>query len=320
MNMQPTNLHTILAPPTTKSAFTYKDVLATSERVNWRVEDIIGEDKPLDFSRNFMPDTLARTEVMMFLNREEQMVANQIRGHNYLYMFGMVEEFILPFVLDHARPQLKDGDDYRVRALLQFATEEAKHIHLFKTFRKAFTEGFGTPCDVIGPPAEIARAVLAHHPLAVALNILHIEWMSQAHYVDSVKYDGTLDSQFKSLLKHHWMEEAQHAKLDSLMVDALAESSTQEEIEMAISEYFEIIDMIDQGLRQQAEFDADAFTAATGRSFHGDERSLYVNTQHQAMRYTFIGSGMNHPQFMGSVKRISPNACGQVRSAAQVYS
>lgn len=320
MNMEPTNLTAMQATTTTRQAFTYKEVLATSERVNWRVEDIIGEDRPLDFGRNFMPDTLARTDVMTFLTEEERMVANQIRGHNYLYMFGMVEEFILPFVLDHARPQLKDGDDYRVRALLQFATEEAKHIHLFKTFREAFIDGFRTPCDVIGPPAEISRAVLAHHPLAVALTILHLEWMSQAHYVDSVKCDDTLDPQFKSLLKHHWMEEAQHAKIDSLMVDALADSSIPEEIEMAINEYFEIVDMIDQGLRQQAEFDADAFVAATARPFCGDERSLYVNTQHQALRYTFIGSGMVHPQFMGSMERISPHAGAQVRSAAHVYS
>jgi hypothetical protein len=320
MNMQPTNLSAMQATPNMAPAYTYQDVLATSERINWRVEDIISEDRPLDFERNFMPETLARSEAMMFLSREEQMVANQIRGHNYLYMFGMVEEFILPFVLDHARPQLKDGDDYRVRALLQFATEEAKHIHLFKTFRQAFMDGFGTPCEVIGPPAEIARAVLAHHPLAVALAILHIEWMSQGHYVDSVKYDGTLDPQFKSLLKHHWMEEAQHARLDALMVDALADASAPDEIETAVNEYFEIVDMIDGGLRQQAEFDADAFVAATGRVFEGDERHRYVNTQHQAMRYTFLGSGMTHPQFMNSMARISPQGAAMAHSTAQVYS
>jgi hypothetical protein len=42
----------------------------------------------------------------------------------------LVEEFILPFVLDHARPQLQ-GDDYRVRAFLAFAAEEAKHNKIF---------------------------------------------------------------------------------------------------------------------------------------------------------------------------------------------
>ena len=126
-------------------------------------------------------------------------------------MFGLVEEFILPFVLDHARPRLA-GDDYRTRALLQFASEEAKHIQLFKRFRAEFDAGFGHPCEVIGPPEAIATAVLAHSPLAVALLTLHIEWMVQRHYLECIKDDQELDPQFKSLLKHHWMEEAQHAK------------------------------------------------------------------------------------------------------------
>ena len=52
---------------------------------------------------------------------------------NICRIFGIVEEFILPFLLDHARPHLL-GDDWRVRAILNFASEEAKHIHLFKRF------------------------------------------------------------------------------------------------------------------------------------------------------------------------------------------
>ena len=40
--------------------YTYRDTLAASERVNWRVEDIIGGDKRLDFSKPFMPESLAR--------------------------------------------------------------------------------------------------------------------------------------------------------------------------------------------------------------------------------------------------------------------
>jgi len=54
--------------------------------------------------------------------------------------------------------------------------------------------------------------VLSHDPLGVALVILHIEWMSQRHYVESVRSDERLDPLFKSLLKHHWLEEAQHAR------------------------------------------------------------------------------------------------------------
>ena len=78
-------------------------------------------------------------------------------------MFALVEEFILPYVVDHARPQLS-GDDYRVRALLGFAGEEAKHIHLFKRFREEFEEGFGSKCEFIGPADDVTRFVLVAQP------------------------------------------------------------------------------------------------------------------------------------------------------------
>ena len=192
-------------------SYSYQAALAASRRVNWRVEDIIGGDKRLDFSKPFMPESLARVESLDFLSAAEKRTLNQIKGNTYLCIFGVIEEFILPFVMDHARSQLQ-GDDYRLRALLQFAGEEAKHIHLFKRFREEFENGFGIDCGVIGPPEAIAQTVLAHDPLAVALAILQIEWMTQRHYLDSVKDDQELDPQFKSLLKHHWMEEAQHTR------------------------------------------------------------------------------------------------------------
>jgi hypothetical protein len=77
-------------------------------------------------------------------------------------------------------------------------------------------------------------------PLAIVLAILQIEWITQSHYLDSVKDDHDLDLQFKSLLTHHWVEEAQHAKLDTLMVEALAATRREVAIDRAIAEYFEI--------------------------------------------------------------------------------
>ena len=85
---------------------TYQGALAASERIGWRVEDIIGGEKRLDFSKPFMPESLARVNQLSFLSPEEKRTLNQIRGHEYLAMFGLVEEFILPYVVDHTRPQL----------------------------------------------------------------------------------------------------------------------------------------------------------------------------------------------------------------------
>src|SRR6476620_705286 len=220
--------------------FNYEATLSSSLRAQWHLDDVLRPDQQLDFSLNFMPDSLARTSALEELNPFEQRVLNQISAHQYLSIFGIVEEFILPFLMDHARDDLRD-DDWRVRALLNFASEEAKHIHLFKRFNEAFVRGFTVPCAILGPPEELRRRVLSHHPLAVALLILMVEWMTQEHYLGSIRDDDDLDPLFKSLLKHHWMEEAQHAKLDTLIVEAVANGRGEREIAAATNEFFQMI-------------------------------------------------------------------------------
>jgi len=298
--------------------YSYKETLFASQKANWRLEDIIGGDKKLDFTQPLMPESFARVEELGFLSPAEKLKLNQIRGFDYLCTFGLVEEFILPFILDHARPQLQ-GDDYRVRAFLSFAAEEAKHIHLFKHFRAEFEDGFGAECLFIGPPGAIAEAILAHDPLAITLVILHIEWMTQRHYLDCVKDAQELDPQFRSLLKHHWMEEAQHAKLDTLMVEALAESRSQTELEKALAEYLEIGSFIDSGLRQQAEFNMENLQRSTGHMLTAEERAEFLTKQHQALRWTFLGSGMTHPNFLATLERLSPALRQRIEQVAPVF-
>ncbi|HSF15934.1 MAG TPA: hypothetical protein VLK65_10325 [Vicinamibacteria bacterium] len=298
--------------------YTYQSALATAEAIRWRVEDLIGGEKRLDFTKPFMPESLARVEPLCFLTPEEKRTLNQIRGNAYLGIFRLVEEFILPFVLDHARPKLQP-DDYRTRALLQFASEEAKHIQLFKRFAEDFERGFGTRCAVIGPPEEIAKAVLAHDPLAVALVILHIEWMTQRHYIESARENQELDPQFKSLLKHHWMEEAQHAKLDTLMVEALAEGRSSREIEAAVEKYLQIGAFIDAGLEQQVAFDLDALTRATGRSLNEEEKKRFRQVQLQANRWTYLGSAMTHDRVLATLESLSPAARKRVEDVAPAF-
>jgi hypothetical protein len=293
--------------------YTYQGTLAAADFVHWRIEDIIGGTKRLDFAKPFMPESLARVTSLSFLNGDEKRVLNQIRGHAYLSIFGLVEEFILPFVLDHARPHLS-GDDYRVRALLQFAGEEAKHIQLFKRFKAEFDDGFGTSCQVIGPADAVASAILAHDPLGVAITTLHIEWMVQEHYVGSIKDNQSLDPQFRSLLKHHWIEEVQHAKLDTLMVQSLSEGRSEEQILKAVDEYLEIGGFIDNGLKQQVEFDLESFENATGRVLTDDEKSEFRAVQLQANRWTYLGSGMTHPRVLETLGDLTPKARERVDS------
>jgi hypothetical protein len=298
--------------------YSYQGALETSERINWRIEDIIGGDKWLDFAKPFMPESLARVDGLSFLSAEEKRILNQIRGHEYLAMFGLVEEFILPYVVDHARGKLC-GDDYRIRALLQFAGEEAKHIHLFKSFRQEFTTGFGSRCEFIGPAEEVKKFVLSHSPLGVAIAVLHIEWITLRHYIEAVRDDQELDAQFKSLLKHHWLEESQHTKLDTLIVEELAANAGDKEIDQAFQEYAEICAFIDNGIKQQAQFDVEAFVSATDRTLSKREREEMTRMVLQGMRWTYLGTGMTHPNFLATVEQIQPAAREQIEAMAQAF-
>jgi len=296
--------------------FNYEATLASSLRAQWQLDDVLRADQDLDFSRNFMPESLARTAAIASLNPFEQRILNQISAHQYLAIFGVVEEFILPFLVDHARPALR-GDDWRIRALLNFASEEAKHIHLFKRYHDAFVRGFPVACEMIGPSEAIGAEVLKHDPLAVGLVILMIEWMTQQHYLGSIRDNGDIDPLFKSLMKHHWMEEAQHAKLDTLIVDALAEGRTAAEIEKAMDEFFEIGAFLDAGLAQQAAFNLDALEKVIGRTL--DNRDEIIAQQHQAARWTYVGSGMVHERFIATLKTLPGTAAERIAEAAPVF-
>jgi hypothetical protein len=296
--------------------FNYQATLASSLRAQWQLDDVLREDQELDFSRNFLPETLARTASLASLNPFEQRILNQISAHQYLSIFGVVEEFILPFLLDHARPHLL-GDDWRVRAILNFATEEAKHIQLFKRFHHAFVRGFPVECRVIGPSESIGAEILSHDPLAVGLIILMIEWMTQQHYLGSIRDDGDIDPLFKSLMLNHWKEESQHAKLDTLIVDALAEGRSEQQIDQTIDEFFEIGAFLDGGLKVQAGFNLDALERAIGRAV--EDREELITQQHQAARWTYIGSGMVHERFKATLETLSPGAAERVAQAAPIF-
>src|SRR5690606_30601551 len=199
------------------------------------------------------------------------------------------------------------------------AGEEARHIALFKRFHKSFTDSFGTECAVIGLSEAVATGVLKHDTQSVTIEILQIKWMTPRQYLDSVRDDTGIDPLFKSLLKYHWMEEASHARLDQLMVEALAESRDEAGIQAAIDGYLEIGAFLDNGLKAQAGFNLDAFEQATGRTLTASEREELQEQQHQALRWTYLGSGMTHSQFLAALESLSPAAAARVAEIAPAF-
>ena len=296
----------------------YQRLLETSRRVNWRLEDLLGEGMRLDFTRPFLPETFAQTEPLVFLSPAEKLKLNQIRARGYLALFELVETFVVPFISGQSNDG-KQADPFRAPALRHFIDEEQKHRELFSAVLREFDSEFGTPCGLIGPADEICRAILGHHPLAVAIAILGLEWMSQGHYLGSVKDNQDLDPQFRSLLKHHWIEEAQHAKLDGLVLKSLAERSSPEDVATAIQEYFAIGSFLDAGFSQQAALDLESLERAIGRSLSHDERQQFIDVQHQALRWTFLGSAMGNRNFLAAIAGISDEAAERVEQAAAAF-
>lgn len=298
--------------------FSYPAVLSAGTRhAPWTIEQVLPEGAQFDFSRAFLPESLARTQRLTWLSPEERLALSHIRGREYLAMFGLVEEFILPFVVDHARTSGEDAT--RNKALAQFAAEETKHIALFKRFEAAFTAAFRTDCPVIGPAEAIVAEVLRHPTLSVALLTLHLEWMTQSHYLGSVRDDAGIDPLFASLLRHHWIEEAQHAKLDTLMVEDIAAELNAAEIEAGVEGYLDLGAFFDAGLRSQTEFNLGAFERHVGRSLDADQREQFLREQHQALRWTYLGSGMTHPQFGASLSALSSQARVRVDEIAPAF-
>lgn len=293
----------------------YDAVLATSLKAAWQLDDVLAPGQELDFSRNFLPDSLVRTAELTSLTADEQRALNHINAHEYLRLFVIVEEFIIPALLDHSRTMLR-RDPAALRAILNFAGEEAKHIHLFERFEQAFIRQFPVRCEMIGPSEAIGAEVLRHRPLAVGLTVLMIEWMTQVHYVDSVRGDVDIDPLFKTMLKHHWIEEAQHAKLDRLLIDELAEDLSDDELDASIDDFLEIVEFLDRGLQAQAGLNLDALERLTGRTI--EDRQAIQAQQHQAARWTYLGSGIAHRTFVATLEDISPRGARRVAEAARV--
>jgi hypothetical protein len=146
-----------------------------------------------------------------------------------------------------------------------------------------------------------------------------LEWMSQSHYLDSVRGEAKLDPLFANLLRCHWIEEAQHAKLDTLMVEALADGMTEQQIHGAVNGFLAIVSFFDMGLKLQAQFNLDALERATGRAFSMQQHVELVGQQHQAMRWTYLGSGLTHKQFRATLGALSQGELKHIDAIAPKF-
>jgi hypothetical protein len=296
--------------------YSYADCLKNSLKSAWSVEDCF-QGRNFDFSKRFLPDRIAGVDAIGCLNEDEKRKLNQIRGNSYCHIFAFVEEYIIPMVMDHAREDVY-GDETRLRYLLRFAEEETKHQHMLKRAMDQIEAGLGVSCGVIPGREDVAEVVLGKSRLAALLLTSLIEWFTQLHYLEHVRDAEELDELFRDILKFHWIDESQHAKADSLLIDEVAGDLGEEERERAVDELLKLGTAIDGLLAKQVEMDIEALERATGRSFSDDEKEEIRDRQRRAYRWTFLVSGLEHPNFVKIVRELTSAGPEKITSAAKV--
>jgi len=78
--------------------------------------------------------------------------------------------------------------------------------------------------------------------------------------------------------------------------------------------------LIDDGLKQQVEFDLEAWQRAAGRTLAEFEQKQFRSIQLQALRWTYLGSAMAHPNFLTTVGEFSPGARKQIEEMGPAFS
>jgi hypothetical protein len=276
--------------------YTYAGCIEQAYKVNWKIKDVLG-NLEFDLSRPWLPTELSGGGAIFCLNPLEKLKLTQVEMGAYAHLFGFVEAFIAPLMADLALDtEMEDGDAFE--ALTNFASEEIKHIHLFREIRQRVDQRLGFPLALIGEQHEIAHAVLSRNRGAVLLLTAAIEWFTQQHYLDAMKHSDSLDPLTKEIFRCHWMEEAQHARLDHLETLRVFKEMTEQDRDRAIDDLVWLLAAVDGLLQQQVMFDAVNLGRHLGRSFKSEEQEEIRQGLLKAKRHAFLESGVTHPNFL----------------------
>jgi hypothetical protein len=277
------------------ATYTYADCLQNSYRVNWKISDVLGGQQ-FDLSRTWLPARLSGAGAVTTLSPAEKIKLTHIEMGAYAHLFGFVEEFIAPKMVTLARDfEIENREAFD--ALTNFAAEEVKHMTLFREIRGLVDEAVGFPLALLSGQKDVARAVLSKSTGAVLLLTAAIEWFTQLHYLTCFKDDETLDPFTRHIFKCHWLEESQHARMDHLETLRAFDSMSDAERDRAIGELVELVGAVDGLLEHQAGLDVDNFERYLGRTLGSPVRQEVHARVLDAKRYTFIESGVTHPNF-----------------------
>jgi P-aminobenzoate N-oxygenase AurF len=296
------------------ATYSYADCLQKSYRVNWKIGDVV-DGRRFDLSRRWLPAQLSGADAIASLRPEEKTKLSHVEMGGYAHLFGYVEEFIAPKMVALARDFEIDHRE-AFDALTNFAAEEVKHMNLFHEIRGRVDDAVGFPLALLPGEKDVTRAVLSKQTGAVLLLTAAIEWFTQLHYLSSFKDNEALDPFTRHIFKCHWLEESQHARMDHLETLRAFTDIADEDRQMAIEDLIELVGAVDGLLRQQTGLDVDNLERYLDRPLDASARREVYARVLDAKRYTFIESGVTHPNFQELFGMVTtPAQQEQVRKA-----
>ena len=273
----------------------YAKCIEVSKRLRFDIERDVIRGRKLDFSTKFLPDGLARMDALAFLSAGEKRLASQIQGRTYANMFGLVERFIAPKILEVSRDHAL-GDQTAFEALVRFTDEELKHQELFRRMERLAAEGMPGGYSFLPQPNDVAAAVLGKSSWAVLALICHIELFVLAHYRQAIEPDAALSGLWKDVFTFHAREESQHAILDELEWMRENERLDAAQRDQGVDDLIALVGAVDGILQTQAAADAQYFIAVT-RNFPKEQSGRIGKAFLDAYRWQYIVSGVKDERF-----------------------
>ena len=287
----------------------YAKCVEVSKRIRWDIDRDVIRGRHLDFNLKFLPDGLSMVERLPFLTAAEKRRFSQVQGRTYANMFGLVERFIGPKMLDVSRDHWM-GDQAALEALIRFADEELKHQELFRRMETLAAEGMTPGYEFLPQPNDVARAVLASSTWAVLALVCLIELFVLAHYRKSIEPDGELSALWKDVFMYHAREESQHALIDEMEWIREDAKLTPKERDKAVDDLIKLAAAVDGILGVQATADTEYFLATLGRKLDTGQENAVAMTLLRAYRYQYIVSGVQDERFSAILGGLIDSAQG----------
>ncbi len=274
----------------------YAKAVEVSKRVRFDIERDVIRGRKLDLGKKFLPDGLSKVDRLDFLGAEEKRLVSQVQGRTYANMFGLVERFIGPKILDVSRDHWL-GDQTAFEALVRFTDEELKHQEMFRRIDALCAEGMPEGYSFLPQPNDVAGVVLGKPTWSVLGLICHIELFVLAHYRQAIEMDEQLSELWKDVFAFHAREESQHAIMDEIEWKRADATLNPAQRDQAVDELIALVAAVDGILQLQAKADTDYFVRAAGRTFNRAQVEAIGATFLHAYRWQYIVSGVQDERF-----------------------